>query len=203
MVNILIVEDHPIVIEGLKKTLEDSAIACLSGIAQNGKECLAFLRNQTPDVILLDINLPDISGIDLCKTIKSKYPEIKVLALTTYMQRDHVNRMMENGASGYILKNSPSEEIIEGVQTVMEGKTFICEELDKLMKKQVQDKMFLSRRESEILRLIAEGFTSQEVSEKLFLSVLTIETHRKNLLTKLNARNMVSLIKIAIDNKLI
>jgi len=203
MVNILIVEDHPIVIEGLKTTLEDSGIACLSGTAQNGKECLAFLHNQTPDVILLDINLPDISGIDLCKTIKTKYPEIKVLALTTFMQRDHVNRMMENGASGYILKNSPSEEIIEGIQTVMEGKTFICEELDKLMKKQVQDKMFLSRRESEILRLIAEGFTSQEVSEKLFLSVLTIETHRKNLLTKLNARNMVSLIKIAIDNKLI
>lgn len=203
MFKVLIIEDHPIVIEGLKKTLIDSGIASVTGAEQNGQNALNFLKNNMPDVILLDINLPDINGIDLCKTIKYNYPKAKILALTTFMQRDHVNRMMENGASGYVLKNASSEEIVEGIEAVMEGRIYICEEMEKIMKKQTQDKMYLSRREGEILRLIAEGFTSQEISEKLFLSLLTIETHRKNLLAKLNARNMVSLIKIAIDNKLI
>jgi DNA-binding NarL/FixJ family response regulator len=203
MIKILIVEDHPIVISGLLKLFEESSEISVIGTAQSGKACMDFLRLIQPDVILLDINLPDANGVDLCKSISTSYPNIKVLALTTFMQRDYVNKMMKSGASGYVLKNSPGEEIIEGVVTIMKGKSFFCEEVTRMLKKQEKDNMFLSNRETEILSLIAEGMTTQEISDQLFLSVYTVETHRKNLLTKLNAKNMVSLIKIAVDNKLI
>lgn len=203
MINILIVEDHPIVINGLIKLFDTSTEINIMGAVQNGKDCITFIQTKQPDIILLDISLPDANGVDICKSVKTTYPQIKVLALTTFMQRDYVTKMIKSGASGYVLKNSPGEEIIEGIISVMQGKTFLCEEITRMMKKQEKDKMYLSNRETEVLSLIAEGLTTQEISNKLFLSVFTIETHRKNLLTKLNARNMVSLIKIAIDNKFI
>ncbi len=203
MIQILIVEDHPIVINGLLKLFETSSEMKVIGAVQSGKECMHFLETQQADVVLLDINLPDANGVDICKLVKTAFPQIKVLALTTFMQRDYVNKMIKSGASGYVLKNAQADEITEGITRVMEGEIFLCEEITRMMKKQERDNMFLSNRETEVLSLIAEGMTTQEISDKLFLSVFTIETHRKNLLTKLNARNMVSLIKIATDNKLI
>ena len=203
MIKVFIIEDHPIVIDGIKTLVNDSGIAEFIGFAKTAAESLKLLTSTSADVILLDINLPDMSGIELCKIIHSKYPQLKILALTTFLQRDFVDKMLENGAMGYVLKNAPGEEIIDGICTVAEGGKFICEAVNLLIKKQDNDTMFLSRREIQILSLIAAGDTTKEIADKLFISVFTVETHRKNLLTKLNARNMVSLINIAMDYKYI
>ena len=112
MIDVLIVEDHPVVIEGLKKLLLDSGLAKLCVTASTGKECTTYLKNYSPDIVLLDINLPDINGIDLCKTLKTDYPNLKILAISSFGQRSYILRMMENGAMGYVLKNASEEEII-------------------------------------------------------------------------------------------
>jgi len=203
MITVFIIDDHPIVTDGVKGLIDSSEVALFIGAAQSANEALAFLKKNTPDVILLDINLPDMSGIELCKLIKKSYPKINILALTTFLQRDFVDKMLENGALGYLLKNAPSDEIIEGICKVANGEKYICNAVTKLIENQTNDNIFLSRREIQILSLIAAGDSTKEIAEKLFISIFTVETHRKNLLTKLNARNMVSLIKIAIEFKYI
>lgn len=203
MITIFIIEDHPIVIDGIKTLLENSGFAILIGSAQSASEALKKLPFVKADIVLLDINLPDMSGRELCLVLREKHPEMKILALTTYLQRDFVDKMIENGAQGYVLKNAPASEILEGIAAVAAGEKYLCDEVSKLIHKQDNETLFLSRREIQVLSLIAEGLTTKEIADKLFISVLTVETHRKNLLTKLNARNMVSLIKKAVDYKYI
>ena len=203
MIKILIVDDHPVVAEGLRKLLNDSNIAEVIGVAGTGKSCFDFLRWQTPDIIFLDINLPDASGLDICKTIKEKNSSQKILALTTFNERSVVETMMANGADGYILKNSESEEIIEAVKEIYAGNKFLAHEVENILQRKDKSEMILTRREKEVLQLIADGLTNQEIAENLFISPLTVDSHRKNLITKLQARNTASLIKIAVDKKLI
>ncbi|HEY4789461.1 MAG TPA: response regulator transcription factor [Bacteroidales bacterium] len=205
MIDVLIVEDHPVVIEGLKKLLIDSGLAKLCVTASTGKECNAYLKNFTPDIVLLDINLPDINGIDLCKTLKTEYPELKILAISSFGQRSYILRMMENGALGYVLKNSSEEEIIEAIKNVASGKKHLGYDVNEILHPSRKDENIplLTRRETEVLRMIADGFTNQEIADKLFVSPLTVDSHRKNLIMKLNARNTAELIKIAFFKKLI
>jgi len=203
MYKILIVDDHPILADGLKTLFSDYKLCSLADIAVSGKDCLRKLNTSEYDILLLDINLPDVSGIDLCETIHKEYPNVKIMALTSFSEFTCVDNMMANGASGYVLKNAMPEEIIKGVETVMEGKIFLCHEVDILMKKETDKHVYLTRREKDLLRLITEGFTNQEISEKLFLGSETIKSYRKNLLFKLNARNTATLVKIALEEKLI
>ena len=203
MYKILIVDDHPILANGLKSLLADYKIDESADIAATGKECICKLNSSEYDVILLDINLPDISGIDLCETIHKDYPKIKILALTSFNEFTCVNKMLSNGASGYVLKNAMPEEIIMGIETIMGGEIFLCHEIDILMKKETDKHVFLTRRETDLLRLITEGFTNQEISEKLFLGAETIKSYRKNLLFKLNAKNTATLVKMALEGKLV
>ena len=205
MIDVLIVEDHPVVIEGLKKLLLDSGLAKLCVTASTGKECTTYLKNYTPDIILLDINLPDVNGIDLCKTIKTDYPNLKILAISSFGQRSYILRMMENDALGYVLKNSSEEEIIGAIKDVVAGQKHIGFEVSEILnqsKKNV-DSPLLTRRETEVLQMIANGFTNQEIADKLFVSPLTVDSHRKNLLMKLSAKNTAELIKIAFCKGLI
>jgi DNA-binding NarL/FixJ family response regulator len=203
MYKILIVDDHPLLANGLKSLLADYKIAEPADIAATGKECICKLKSLEYDVILLDINLPDVSGIDLCETIHKDYSKIKILALTSFNEFTCVNKMLSNGASGYVLKNAMPEEIIMGIETIMNGEIFLCHEIDILMKKETDKHVFLTRRETDLLRLITEGFTNQEISEKLFLGAETIKSYRKNLLFKLNAKNTASLVKMAVEGKLV
>ena len=196
-------DDHPIVAEGIRKLIQDSNAAEVIGVAGTGKACLDFLRWEKPDVILLDISLPDISGIDLCKVIKTKEPTRKILALTTFNERSTVINMMKNGSDGYILKNSETSEIIEAIQEVYNGRKYICDSAEELLKEEVINDLLLTNREKEVLRLIADGFTNLEIGNKLFISPLTVDSHRKNLITKLKARNTASLIRIASDKGLL
>jgi DNA-binding NarL/FixJ family response regulator len=203
LISLLIVEDHPVVVEGLQIMFNSSGRFRVEGVAGTGKECYRLLEYLTPDVLLLDINLPDISGIDLCKNIIAKHPSQKILALTTFNERVFIQQMLDNGALGYVLKNALSEEIMEGVTSVSKGKRFICEDAENILKKTNENELMITRRESGVLKLLAEGFTNQEIAEKLFISPLTVDSHRKNLIVKLQARNTASLIKIASSKGLI
>lgn len=202
MYSILIVDDHPLIADGLRNLLAEYKLCNNASWASSGKDCLSKLQSESFDLILLDISLPDINGIDLCMKIKTDFPDCRILALTSFGEFNWVHSMMSNGASGYLLKNAMPEEIIRGVETVMQGEKFLCHEVDILMKKEEDKHIFLTRRETEMLKLIAEGYTNPEIADKLFLGALTVKSYRKNLLFKLNAKNTAALVKMAIEQKL-
>ncbi len=198
-----LVDDHPLFLEGLKKMITESGILEVPFSAKDGKECLHSLAFEQPDVLLLDINLPDYNGIDLCKEIHQRWPKINIIALTSFGEYTIVRKMLENGAKGYLLKNAMPEEIIEGINVVAGGDIFLCHEIDLFMKRDSHRHIFLTPRETELLRLIVKGLTNPEIAAELFLGVETINSYRKNLLFKLNARNTAVLVKMAIEEKLI
>ncbi|NGF55978.1 response regulator transcription factor [Parapedobacter sp. SGR-10] len=203
MIKVAIVDDHKILTEGLQNLIEESGIASVVGVAHSAAECRLSLGFWKPDILLLDVGLPDISGLDFCKEIKDHFPEVKVLALTTHNEYAIVRQMLDNGASGYLIKNAMSEEVLEGIETVAKGETFLCHEIDLLMKRSPEKNIWLSDRERELLRLISEGLTNGEIADKIFLSPETIRGYRKNLLLKLGAKNTAVLVKMAVEQKLI
>lgn len=203
MIKVAITDDHPLLVEGFKHLIDSSGIAQTVWTAANGNECLYKLNGQLPDVLLLDINLPDINGIDLCKNIRSRWPLLSIMALTSFGEYSVVKRMMDNGAKGYLLKNSMAEEIITGIATVTQGETFLCHEIDMLVNRRTTQHILLTQRETDILRLIVDGLTNAEIADKLFLGLETVNSYRKNLLFKLNARNTAVLVRMAIEEKLV
>jgi DNA-binding NarL/FixJ family response regulator len=205
MIRVFIVDDHPLVQEGIRSLLGNEKGIEICGYAMSAQSCLGFFVNNTADVILMDINLPDMSGIELCAVIKKNYPGIMVLGLSTFNQGSYVNKMIENGASGYVLKNADKEELLEAIREVNKGKTYLSFEAGQAMRKDNSTAQvpLITRREKEILSLIAEGFTNPEIAEKLFISSSTVDSHRKNLLAKMSMKNTASLIKFAVENKLI
>jgi DNA-binding NarL/FixJ family response regulator len=190
-------------VEGLRILVNDSRISTVTGVSYSIAECRKNLAFKRPDVLLLDIRLPDGSGIDFCAEIRKKHPGLKILALTTHDEYSIVRRMMESGANGYILKNALSEEILTGIDAVMNGETFLCEEIEAIIKRQKNQSVWLTAREQELLRLVVDGYTNQEIADELYLGVETIKTYRKNLLMKLGAKNSVVLAKMAIEKQLI
>ncbi len=202
-ISVFIVDDHYMVIEGIRSLLQNEKGIEWTGHAMTAASCLAFLKKQQPDVILMDINLPDKSGIDLCKEVKEKYPSVFIIGLSTFNQQSFIQKMMDNGASGYVLKNATQEEITEAIGTVIKGKTYLSEEASHTLRKEDAATIVLTRRESAVLGLIAEGMTNIEIAQKLFISVTTVDTQRKNLLAKLEAKNTASLVRIATQLQLI
>jgi len=205
-IKVFIVDDHYMVVAGIRILLQNDPLIDFIGHASNGASCLAFLKQQQPDIILLDISLPDTSGIDLCKKIKSLYPQVYILGLSTFNQESFIRKMLENGASGYILKNASRQELKSAIETTLKGKTYmsfsVAETIRHSSSKQIEQPL-LTRREKEVLGLIAEGLTNREIAEKLFISVTTVDTHRNSLLAKLDAKNTASLVKQAMIKKLI
>ena len=202
-IKVFIVDDHYMVIEGIRSILQSEKNIEWAGHAMNAESCLAFLKQQQPDVILMDISMPDKSGIDLCKEVKEKYPSIFIIGLSTFNQQSFIEKMMDNGASGYVLKNATQEELMEGIETVMKGKTFMSDEAAQVLRKQENSNIVLTRREKEVLELIAEGLTNIEIGQKLFIGTTTVDTHRKNLLAKFEVKNTAMLIRAAAQNQLI
>lgn len=201
---VFIVDDHYMVIEGIRSLLQNEKNIEWVGHASNAASCLAFLQQQLPEVILMDINLPDKSGIDLCKEVREKYPAVFVIGLSTFNQQSFIQKMMDNGASGYVLKNATQEELMEAIETVAAGKTFLSDEAAQSLRKNNEGEIpVLTRREKEVLELIADGLTNNEIAIKLFISVTTVDTHRKNLLAKFDSRNIASLIKAAMQMQMI
>lgn len=195
--NVFIVDDHYMVIEGIRSLLQNEKDIEWVGHATNAASCLAFLKQQLPDIILMDVNLPDMSGIDLCKEVTRLYPSVFVLGLSTFNQQPIIRNMTENGASGYILKNASKEELLTAIMTVMSGKNYFSIEAALSLREPGNELPVITRREKEILILVADGFTNAEIAAKLFISVPTVNTHRKSLLAKFKVNNTAGLIKLA------
>lgn len=206
MIKVYIVDDHSVVIEGIYSLLQNEKGIDIAGHAVNGQNCLTYFTNHTADVILMDISLPDINGIDVCKVIKKNYPGIMVLALSTFNQGSYIKKMIESGASGYLLKNTGKEEIIEAIKTVAAGNIYLSFETGKELQANVEENQaipLLTKREKEILAHIANGLTNLQIAETLFLSIDTINSHRKSLHSKLNVKNTAMLIRFAVEHKLV
>jgi DNA-binding NarL/FixJ family response regulator len=207
MIRVFIVDDHPVVIEGIHSLLMNEKDIAWVGQAMNAASCLGFFVNNTADVVLMDISMPGMDGVELCAVMKEKYPGIFILGLSTFNQGLYIKKMMENGASGYILKNSSKEELIKAIHTVRDGGIYFSGEagqaLAEYQKSAKTELPVLTPREKEILELIAEGYTNPQIAEKIFLSQFTVDSHRKNLLAKLNVKNTATLIKFAVEHKLI
>ena len=199
MTSVFIVDDHYMIIEGIRSLLENERGIELLGHASNAVSCIAFLQRQLPDVILMDINLPDKSGIELCKEVKDRYPAVFILGLSTFNQQSFIEKMIANGASGYVLKNASRNELIEAINTAKQGKKYLSLDASLTLRKTTNDSNVpvLTRREKEVLELIAEGMTNNEIAQKLYISVSTVDSHRKNLLSKFEAKNTASLVRIA------
>ncbi len=212
MINILIADDHRLVIDGLLLMLREEQDMHCVGEASNGREVLALLETTQAEVLLLDINMPEMDGLDCCKQVIDQYPAVKVLVLSMMREASLVKTMLKHGASGYLLKNAGKDEVVAAIRKVAEGKQAFSEDvLDSLVgsfanKPSRQPKNpfpTISRREKQILQLILDEKTTAEIADELFISFGTVETHRRNLLLKLNARNTAGLVKSAIEYELL
>jgi len=202
----LIVEDHPIVSNSLNHLIQSSDLELECYHVTNAHDGLAWLNGNKAEIILLDINLPDLSGIEFCRMAKSRYAGLKILAITSIEQRYVVDQMLAAGADGFILKSSDTDEILDAIKQVISGKQYISTSVAELLKgKQPanSDLPLLTRRELEVLKLIADGLTNQEIADKLFISSWTVDSHRKNLLLKFNAKNTAILVKTAVTSGII
>lgn len=202
-ISVFIVDDHFMVIEGIKSLLQNEQDIEWMGHATKANSCLAYLQQHQPDVVLMDINLPDQSGTDLCKQVKQLYPAIHILGLSTFNQQHIIRNMMDNGASGYVLKNANKEELLTAIKKVAFGKIYYSPDVTVSLRTHGNHTPIISRREKEVLLLIAEGLTNAEIADKLFISITTVNTHRKSLLAKFDASNTASLIKMAVQQKFV
>jgi DNA-binding NarL/FixJ family response regulator len=192
------------VAESLARLINETAIARVENIYSDLASCREGLEKGLPDILLLDIGLPDGDGVDFCAVIMKQYPQLKIIMLTSYREFSIAKRALHNGALGYILKNAESEEMFMGLETVSKGELFLCDEIDILLEEKADGEVvWLSDRESQILRYVADGYTTKEIAGFIFRDTETVKFYRKNLLIKLVARNVAELIKKAYEKKLI
>ncbi len=202
---LLIVDDHPMVIEGISALLKDEPSIQIIGSAATANAALSFLKQHATDVVLLDINLPDQSGLEVCKHIADKHITTRVIAISNQSLPSYIQKITEYGGSGYLLKNTTKQELLQAIEMVMLGKEYFSRDIIRAMREQKEtaDTVTITRREKEILELISDGNTNNEIAAQLFISSSTVDTHRKNLIEKLNVSNTASLIKKAVLLKLI
>ncbi|MFB2119054.1 response regulator [Parapedobacter sp. 2B3] len=201
-IEMMIIDDHPMVIEGLRSLLADQEGIHIAQAHTLGEAAFRILGEQRIDVVLLDINLPDVNGTDLCARITSAFPQVRVLGISTYSEASLIHRMIQNGAKGYLLKNASADELVRAVQLVHGGQVYFSPEVQKILAEfSIQEKPKLTRREQEVLQLIAAGVTTQQIADQLFLSPLTIETHRRNIMQKFGVNNAPAMIRAAVDHK--
>jgi DNA-binding NarL/FixJ family response regulator len=206
-IKIVIIDDHPMVIEGISMFLSKSDKFDVIESFTNGLEVIEFAKNHSIDLILLDVFMPEINGIDLCKIIKQNNPEIVILGMSSQSERSLVMQFIQNGANGYLLKNATLEEFYDCIEKSIDGEIVFSSEVKAMISKpEISDfkKLpSLTRREKEILILISKGKNSQEIADSLFLSFLTVQTHRRNILSKLEVKNVAELLAVAQKNRLL
>lgn len=207
MINIIITDDHPLLTEGLKNILAQQEDFDIIGCYASSQELFEALVIQPADILLLDINLTDSNSIDIIKPLLVKYPEMRIIMLSVHNEYAVINSALQEGAIGYIQKNASIDEIILGIQTVLLGNKFLCKQTKAVMEKKSLNELKvipkLTRREKEILMEAAQGLTTVQIAEKLFISTHTVESHRKNLIVKFKTTNLSTAIKLAIEYGLI
>lgn len=210
MIKLAITDDHPLLIKGIRDIIKEEKEIKFEVSFQTGMQTLEEISKYQPDVLLLDINLPDIDGIEICKKLGRELPDLKIIGLTSHKEISFLRNLLKSGARGYLLKNAPVGEIIEAIKQVHKGEEYVQHEMKELLLAESVRKVSnigfiprLTRREKEILRLISEEHTTNEIAEKLFLSPKTVETHRQNLILKLGVKNSVGLVKTAMEKGLL
>ena len=213
-IRILLADDHPLVRSGISALLNTYRDFVIVGEAEDGEVAIEAVKKLSPDVAILDISMPKLDGIEATKTICEKYPSTKVLILTGFENKEYVYQILRSGAKGYVLKTAEKEELSTAIRTVAKGGKFfsprvsdiIIEDLIKQevpLTKEPQGDIPLTKRERQILALIAEGLSNQEIAEKLFLSPRTVDTHRTNLMRKLEIHDVATLVRYAIEHDLL
>ena len=206
MIRVAIVDDQVIILNGLQKILADAPHVKIEGVYNNGDDLLVAMEKNIPDVLLLDIQMPGKSGPELAVIIAKKYPSVKMIALTNVDVISQVKQMLQKGCLGYLLKDVSPEILLKAIETVHNGEQFLKEDFKTQLLNSLsgnESNHLITRREKEILKLIVEENTNQEIAGKLFLSLRTVENHRNNLLQKLQVKNTAGLVKIAIQEGLI
>lgn len=211
-VEILLADDHKIVRDGIRSLLDDEVGFNVVNEAENGQQAVQICRQEKPDLVIMDINMPQMTGIEATQIIREEFPEIKVLALTMMDEDQHIRQMIEAGASGYILKSSSKNELLEAITTVLKGNHYFSDEatqkvMQDLVKGSARPKSespnSLTEREREVLTLIAKEYTNQEIADELHISIRTVDSHRRNLLQKTGAKNTAGLVTFAIKHNLV
>lgn len=202
-IKILLADDHKIVMEGLQVVLNTDDEVNVVGTVLNGEEVLRFVRQNEVDVVVLDINMPVMDGITCAKHLKKDHPEVKVIILTMYAQKSFVEQIVKIGVDGCLLKNNTGKELNEAIMRVMSGK-FYYDRLKNFDSREEEVTQYkLSKRELEIIKKVAEGLTSIQIGGELFISELTVQTHRRNIMRKLKINNSAQMVQFARDNQLI
>lgn len=209
-INILIVDDHQMFLEGISALLEDVPEINIVDTALNGKIVPHLINENEVDIVVTDINMPEMDGIELSKILKDKHPKVKTLILSTHNDSAMISKCIKNDVDGYLLKNAEKKELLKALNTIYKGEKYFAEEVKNefmnqtfYQKKDKYSTIQLSRREKEVLKYITLEYTTQEIADQLFISQNTVNTHRKNLLSKLNAKNTAGLVKYAIENNIL
>lgn len=208
MINLFIADDHQLVIDGIKLMLSEAEDIVCKGEANDGDSALERLKEAQYDIILLDVNMPGMNGMDACGRIRKNYPNLKILVLSMLKEASLIKMMLKNGANGYLLKNAGKDEVLKAIRTVVNGQQYFSPEVANIVMaslagtdKKEQKSPFpqLSRREKQVLKLIVNEYTTGEIADELGISFGTVETHRRNLLIKLGARNTAGLVRTGLE----
>jgi DNA-binding NarL/FixJ family response regulator len=214
-INIFLVDDHQIVRDGIKSLLLNSPEISIAGEALNGSELMEKIELSRPDIILMDISLPDISGIELTRQITKLYHDIKIVILSMYTQEEFITNAIAAGAKGYLPKNTTQQELLNAIIAVNSGKEYYSDAVSKIILENYissvrrsgetetdQDVINLSSREKQILKLYVEGMSNQDIADKLFISIRTVESHKNHIMQKLGVKSTVELVKYAIRHNI-
>jgi len=213
MIRVVIVEDHLMVRAGIQALLEKGGDIHVLGVASNGQEAIEAVQELEPDILIMDIMMPRLNGIQAAENIRERKLSVKILLLSMYSDPGLVHQALQSGVKGYVLKSSASDELLRAVRAVANGETFLSNPVSEILIESVinpsvntgeDDPLsILSPREKEIMQLVAEEHTSSEIAEMLFISEKTVEKHRAKLMEKLNVRNLAGLVRLAVKYRLV
>jgi DNA-binding NarL/FixJ family response regulator len=202
-INIYLVDDHKIFVKGVASLLEKEALINILGFTFSAKSALETLKTIKPDVILTDIQMPDLSGIEFTRIVKDEYPDVKVIGLSMFDKTGVIQDLISAGADGYLLKDIEKDELLKAITEVHKGNLFYSGSVAEVLMKNMHNKDLLTKREKEIIGLIAKEKTNADIAAQLFISEYTVESHRKNIFRKTKAKSIVGLVNYAHENKLI
>ncbi|MDP1726442.1 MAG: response regulator transcription factor [Bacteroidota bacterium] len=208
MIKVIIADDQDMFVEGLTSILNAYEHIIILKYAKNGLELLQLLKKNKPDIVLLDINMPELNGIHTLFYMRKKYPDLKVIILSTHSSSEFVNNLTNLGIDGYILKNTSGKELVHAIEQVVNGTRYFSPKIQEIMENNPamninKTDFILSDQEIKIIKLLATGNTTQYIADKLFISIYTVDTHRKNVLAKLQLKNTPELIKYAVNAGLV
>ena len=213
-IEIIIMDDHEVVRDGIRTVLGQADDIVIVAEAENGEEAIRLVEEYKPHILLADITMPGMSGIDTAEIISRDFPKTKVIIFSMHEDEEYISKAIENKASGYLSKNAEKEEMVQAIHTVAQGGQYFSSDVSQTMlssyvsnaindKDSTAQKTHLTNREAEILKMVSAGLRSKEIADKLFISTRTVETHRNNIMQKLDVKNTAELIRFSLENKLI